>query len=409
MSPRNHSALALVPTPAPRSAQVRFPSVAEIERVLALPDLVLRNLLVTQRYHELSAAVALWLGPAANWCTFATWASKQAGQTIRQEDLQQVVERELSTSPEIARALAEVAEAALRFGARLAPLAIRAAGELALVDAAVLPRAGAAVSRGNTKVFAEIAAEFSRFLAAFGEDDALDGEKIARFTDRLRPGFPPEGQGYLRRAFLHLYQARFAADAKARAELIHLANVEIGFHEQTRLQPEIEDALNAALPDPEALRRRLLRALFPAPGPLLRLRLSLPRWLRRMSPLDRALDHLIGDFRALLRRAITGALMRLELPGGALLHLASDIPRRFPAALASLTHPELAELLAGIDPTPDSLRATGARDWAEFGERMHYIADLFRCQAEERALFEPPFKPGQVAALEAGWKPSGRL
>jgi len=25
--------------------------------------------------------------PGANWCTFATWASRQAGQTIRQEDL----------------------------------------------------------------------------------------------------------------------------------------------------------------------------------------------------------------------------------------------------------------------------------------------------------------------------------
>jgi hypothetical protein len=29
------------------------------------------------------------LGPCANWCTFATWASRQAGQTIRGEDLAQ--------------------------------------------------------------------------------------------------------------------------------------------------------------------------------------------------------------------------------------------------------------------------------------------------------------------------------
>lgn len=56
------------------------PSVADVERIRAVGDPVLRNLQITQCYHELSAAMAGRTGPGANWCTFATWASKQAGQ-----------------------------------------------------------------------------------------------------------------------------------------------------------------------------------------------------------------------------------------------------------------------------------------------------------------------------------------
>src|SRR5262245_52125701 len=169
MSPRSLSASALSLQPAPWNPPRAFPSAQEIERVLAVEDPVLRNLLVTQRYHELASAVAGWLGPRANWCTFATWASKQAGQTIRREDFQALVERKLAAAPEIAQAWAEVAAAARRAGARLAPPVLTAAGKASLLDGAIvdgpiLARASAAISRGNTKVFAEIAAELSRFL-----------------------------------------------------------------------------------------------------------------------------------------------------------------------------------------------------------------------------------------------------
>src|ERR671919_1377411 len=64
------------------------PTVAEVERIAALTDPVVRNLQITQCYCELSRAFAARTGGGpANWCTFATWASKQAGQTIRREDL----------------------------------------------------------------------------------------------------------------------------------------------------------------------------------------------------------------------------------------------------------------------------------------------------------------------------------
>ena len=76
-----------------------FPAIAEIERILAVSDLALRNLFITQGYHELSGALSRMLGSSANWCTFATWASKQAGQTIRREDLERFLENELRAAP----------------------------------------------------------------------------------------------------------------------------------------------------------------------------------------------------------------------------------------------------------------------------------------------------------------------
>jgi hypothetical protein len=66
-------------------------------------------------------------------------------------------------------------------------------------------------------------------------------------------------------------------------------------------------------------------------------------------------------------------------------------------------------LLERTDPTPDSLRETGALDWADLPDRLHFIVDLFRCYQERRALLEPPFTDEQVAALTAGRLPGGRL
>jgi hypothetical protein len=54
-----------------------------------------------------------------------------------------------------------------------------------------------------------------------------------------------------------------------------------------------------------------------------------------------------------------------------------------------------------IDPTADSPVLSGAEDWADFAERMHYVADYFRCSQKHAPLFQPPFSPAQV--------PSGRL
>src|SRR5258705_3501994 len=69
----------------------RIPALSEVGQIAALADPVVRNLQITQCYHELALVLAERTGPSANWCTFATWASNQAGVTIRKEDLAQAL------------------------------------------------------------------------------------------------------------------------------------------------------------------------------------------------------------------------------------------------------------------------------------------------------------------------------
>src|SRR3990172_5182182 len=94
-----------------------IPTVAEVDRIASLADPVIRNLQITQCYHELSAALAERTGLSANWCTFAAWASRQAGQTIRKEDLVRALEEALKNDPEAIQAAQGVALTARAAGA----------------------------------------------------------------------------------------------------------------------------------------------------------------------------------------------------------------------------------------------------------------------------------------------------
>ena len=66
-----------------------------MRRIAAIRNPVIRNLEITHAYSLLAAAVAARSGQGANWCTFATWASRQAGRTIRGEDAIGYIEQRL--------------------------------------------------------------------------------------------------------------------------------------------------------------------------------------------------------------------------------------------------------------------------------------------------------------------------
>jgi hypothetical protein len=384
-----------------------IPSVEEVDQIAAQPDAVIRNLQITHCYHELALALTARTGIAANWCTFATWASKQAGQTIRKEDLARTLENVLRS---VARAQAdEIAASAQALGSPRSAAQIQASVGEILNPLAAFDRASEAVARGNRKVFAEIGREFARFAAACLNDETNDGEKLARFRDGLRPGEPPDGQQYLRQAFARYYQAFFEAEPAARAQLMLLANVEIGFHEQTRLQPEIAEAMEAAFMDYNTFRLRLIDALFPNRGWWARLRLFLLRLVNRRSPFDALVEGLMAEARRQARLLITEYMMTIRFPHEVVLRLGSDVPAEFPASLKQITLAELRAMLERIDATPDTPGGSGAVDWSRLGDRLHFIVDLFRCYHESAELFEPPFTPEQVAALKAGRRPAGRL
>ena len=270
-------------------------------------------------------------------------------------------------------------------------------------------RASDAVARGNLKVFAEIAREFARFYATCLKDDAYDGVTIDAFCTGLRPGDPPDGQHYLRDAFARYYEARFEPDGGRRAQLLLLANVEIGFHEQTRLQPEIVAAMESPVIDPRQLRDRVLAALFPADTFMARVRRAWDRLRGRSSPIDPAVDRLVTLVRDEARFLISDQLMAIELPQATRLRLGRDLRAAYPPALQAITEPALRDLLARIDPTPDTPRDSGATDWGDLLDRLHFILELFRCYQEWPPLYDPPYSPEQVAVLKAGVLPKGRL
>jgi hypothetical protein len=124
--------------------------------------------------------------------------------------------------------------------------------------------------------------------------------------------------------------------------------------------------------------------------------------LGRGHPLDGAARAVCAAAQAALRKALTEHLMLLSVPPDRRLRLGRDLDTAFPLAVARARHPDLVALLASIDPTPDSLLETGAKDWADFAERMHYIADFFRGYLEHAALFDPPFHPDQVRVIKQG-------
>ena len=380
------------------------PSVTDVERIGALADPTIRNLQITQCYHELALVLTRASGAVgANWCTFATWASKQAGQTIRKEDLGRTLELILGSEEQSVQTANSLATSVRRQGVR------RRLEEIVDMiwqvndSRSAFDRSSAAVARGNLKVFSEIGREFARFHAECLPDAQYDPDHIRAFCEQLRPGEPPDGQRFLRQAFMHYYQALFETDLKPRVELLLLGNLEIGFHEQTRLQPEINEALDAPLLSVAVFTRNFLHALYPG-----------HRWLLlRAAGRLAGINKLIATYLAAAQREaqfiITETMMMIEMPHFNRIRLGDDLAARFPPILRQVTHPDLLALLAQIDPTPDSTIQSGAQLWGDLPDRLHFIADLFRCYQVDPRIFDPPFTDDQVAEIKRGRLPPGRL
>lgn len=110
----------------------------------------------------------------------------------------------------------------------------------------------------------------------------------------------------------------------------------------------------------------------------------------------------------MLRELITEALMVMSLPGR-VLYLGANMDEPVPPALAQLTDAELTALLSRFEPPAGAPDITGARDWSDFHQRMHYIAHLFRAFHLHQELLDPPYTPEQVAAFNLGTVPDGVL
>ena len=156
------------------------PAPADVERIAGLESPVLRNLEITHAYSLLAAAVAARSPGGANWCTFATWASRQAGATIRGEDALDVLTDRLGLgggSWPWLHPLRSLGRRLLRRGLLDPGSWVGRAMARLHTPFDAIELASDAVARGNRKVFEEIGYEFARWLA---------GEPA--FLDELRPG-----------------------------------------------------------------------------------------------------------------------------------------------------------------------------------------------------------------------------
>jgi len=415
-----------------------------VRRIVAMDDRpVLRNLLITQGYHQLSRQLAGFVGGEdANWCTYAAWASKTAGTFIREEELSAELRRFLVGKRRLRRRLRRLHRALHAFHPDAAP----AGGDDLGPILGVTREIGRFIEAGNREVFAELGGLFAEMLAELGGDDQPDQARFDAFLGRLRPGesrpdrlerrgdeiavHAEGGQDLLRGTARAYYAARFEGDPRRKAELVLLGNALGGLHEQTRLQAYILGALEAPVAElvfsreNDALKERLARHL--------------------LGPAQEALHRMftpVGEELTLRVRELTTLLLtRMAVPGD-VLALGEDLPAPlgrslYPELLDPLGDPELVRTLGRFGaypltgrglPLPARLRrllvlllvrirlrrpvavGSAARDWAELSDRMRYIFVYFRSRQREESLFEAPFEPEQAADLLAGRVPGGAL
>jgi hypothetical protein len=342
-------------------------SLERIDWVIGLDtDPVRRNLLITQAYHDLSAALSTALGREnANWCTFATWASRTAGRFIRTEEVPLPIRLLLGRLDPIEVSLARIHEV------------LKRADDDGIFDddsiletvRDVVDDTGTLVAAGNLTVFAELAPLFSRTLEALASNDqpsALD-----ELSDTLAAAPSEAGGQHLLRAALRNYaNARSQPDGRRKAALMLLANGQVGLHEQIRLQPFIAASIDAPISTAVAEALNTVGASLPEPAAN-ELRAITTRLGR---PIAKGAARLWEEF-------ATRELMTLSLPDGNLM-LGRDLPAPrgqplYPPLLDPISEPETAALLESFDAYSATATGSGAIDWAQLRDRMRYILDPF--------------------------------
>jgi hypothetical protein len=313
-----------------------------------------------------------------NWCSFATHASKTAGQALRHELMPRYLRSAMIRMAGFENTFVFLDGLDARDESQLG------AWDGRLGDA--LRRLSHLVSQGNIIVFRELAWPFAAFIDTFRKDWRPNEAKFQEFlAQNLRPGLLEDGgQDYLIEAFWAFYRARYERDAKKKAEHILHGNLLIGLHEQTRLQPQIEQAMAVPL------------KLFSKTS-------SSEDVGRRQSALTR---------RA-ISQAVTQMMMSITLPSREL-RLSKNVVAptgvtSYPKDLLVIESPRCLELVRAFEFGQDTLSGSAAENWASLRDRMSFVVDFFRSHQQYQRMWESPFRPEQARAIEMGHFPAGRL
>lgn len=216
------------------------------------------------------------------------------------------------------------------------------------------------LSEGNTKVYDDIAPDAQAFLKEFGQDQEFDQAKYDEWSKR----FGDDEGGQLKKdAFGAYYEARFEDDPKKRQELTLLGNLKIAEHEQKLLDPVIDKAF-----DPVDNSGWLGTAAKIAGGP-------------------------VGGF-VVDKLGEQGARIfgnpDIKVPDGqggfANPSLKDDLQGQVPGNLQDPQDPRLQEMLSDWGADTNSLEGTGAGDWSDLDQRMKYISQMMKTNANNEDL-----------------------
>lgn len=379
----------------------------QISTIAEYPEPVLRNLQITQTYSEINLALSELLGGNnVSWCAYATWASKTAGKFIRLENVDAAIDEFLRGKNWVKELMGAIPGAMTWFGWKVKindSFLLKILNETASASATE-------VAKGNLLVFAELAPLYAQFLQLITTDPNQKEQNRAAFLNYLQQNQTEENSYQkLVQAYTAYQEAIFETDPKAKAELIFYANVLVGYHEQIRLNPAINNSLNA--PIEQVFKKKLL-------GGLERLiEASIPKFLFQLtSPLlKNSLTPVVNRMATDWRKIATKLLMRIEVPDGHL-DLSEDIPliayapaKMFPEELVEIRNSALLQVLTELDRNPNSSTGSAAKDWGDLGERMNFIADFFRSAQQDAHLFWPPFNAQQTELIKQGKVPTSKL
>ena len=381
------TAVATLPPPTSPTPPGRLTK-ADIDHIVAQKNLLVRNLQITQGYHDVAHMLGHFLTfRDVNWFAFGTYASKTAGRAIRHETLPRALKSALVRSAGYDNTYIYLDH-------------VLAHGEQVTTPENVLGRVleqvSLLLSLGNLLIFGELAWPFVDMVNQFRQDRAPRQTAFEAFLDgHFTPGsFAEGGQDWLRDSLRAFYEARFEMANKRRTELIFLGNILLALHEQSRLQPVIEKAL--AVPFD-----LLTEGLVPATNQEI-------GWFQNKIT-NRAVDF----SREMVLRTVTRMVMGYTLPHREM-RLGQDVVAptglvNFPQELILLEDPRCRAMVQEYDDRENTLAGSGAANWGKLDDRMRFIIGFFRSYQRDTRLFAPPFLAEQVSAIKAGHFPGGEL
>ncbi|MCB9283585.1 MAG: hypothetical protein H6563_05870 [Lewinellaceae bacterium] len=331
-----------------------------VEAIISNPNPVERNLQITRSYHQFTLDFRELVDrDNVCWCAFATWASRQAGHFIRNEQVPEALLELLGID-------ADGKPAPKPWYWFLIPKWLLQSPWVLGYARVTVDDTSKHIADGNLLVYTKLAHLFAGFLELVRNQSSPDPVQMQAFLDQAAID-PTTGEGLVK-AFSYYYRVLSEKDPKVRAELIYAANVLIGQHEQIRLQEAIEGALTAPLH--EGVIGWIIQLLF---------------------------SSFFGRLEQTWKKIATRMLMTMDTPNG-VLRLGDDVPplpngKQYPEVLETLTLPEVIPLIEQLDYTPDALKGSAAADWTSLNDRLNYILDLFRSRQQDASLFAEPFSP----------------